>query len=316
MVMLSLSGLAQQKVTLLDSLVQSRLIQDGFTGNILIAEKGKVIYQKSIGYCNLTDSIPMNEVAIFELASVSKQFTAAGIVLLHQKGLLAYDDTISKYLPELADYSTITIRNLLHHTSGLPDYLEEGMDSIFQLDHNSFITNQDIINGFSLHQPPLHFSPNTQFEYSNTGYVLLATIIERVSMQDFGAYLKKNIFQPLGMSNTFVYRRRYQPQQVENYALGYVYSDSLGKNILPDDHPDHSYIVPLDGIQGDGMVNSSINDLLLWDRALYNNQLFQEAEKVEIFKPALLSDGSYTDYGFGWTIDTFQNTKIVSHAGG
>jgi CubicO group peptidase (beta-lactamase class C family) len=148
-----------------------------FNGNILIAEKGKVIYKKSFGFSNETTKEKLNENSIFELASVSKQFTAMAIVILKEKGQLKYDDKISKYIPELKAYN-ITIRNLLNHTGGLPDY-KEVMDSVF--DKSKIATNKDVISIFAQLKPEVLFEPNTKWEYSNTGYALLASIIEKVS---------------------------------------------------------------------------------------------------------------------------------------
>lgn len=205
-----------------------------------------------IGFANESTKEKLNENSIFELASVSKQFTAMAIVILKEKGKLNYDDKMSKFIPELSNYNHITIRNLLNHTGGLPDY----------------------------------------WEYSNTGYALLASIIENVSGMSYGDYLNKVIFKPLKMNNTFVYTRRYTPQKISNYAYGYVYSDSLKKYFLPDDLDETKIVVWLDGIVGDGTVNSTVNDLLKWDRALYKDQLVSKESKKEIFTSSELNDST------------------------
>jgi CubicO group peptidase (beta-lactamase class C family) len=304
----------QNKVQKIDSFLTSFYNSGNFNGNVLIAEKGEVIYKKSFGFSNESTKEKLNDNSIFELASVSKQFTATAIVILKEKGKLSYEDKVSKYIPELSKYSNITIRNLLNHTGGLPDYMEV-MDSTF--DKNKIATNKDIISTFAKLKPPVLFEPNTKWEYSNTGYALLASIIEKVSGMSYGDYLHNAIFKPLNMTNTFVYRRRYAPKKITNYAYGYVYSDSLKKYVLPDDTKETNIVVWLDGIVGDGTVNSTIVDLLKWDRALYGDKLVSKKSKKEIFDSSALNDKSKTDYGFGWFIeDNGVYGNLVKHTGG
>lgn len=304
----------QKNVQNIDSLLTTFYNNGNLNGNVLIAERGQIIYNKSFGFSNESTKEKLNENSIFELASVSKQFTAMAIVMLKEKGKLDYEDKISKYIPELSEYSNITIRNLLNHTSGLPDYMEI-MDSTF--DKSKTATNNDIISTFAKLKPQVLFEPNTKWEYSNTGYALLASIIEKVSGISYGDYLNKAIFKPLKMTNTFVYRRRYEPKKIANYAYGYVYSDSLKKYFLPDDLTESKMVIWLDGIVGDGTVNSTVMDLLKWDRALYANKLISKEAKNKIFTSSELNDKSKTDYGFGWFIeDNGVYGNIVKHTGG
>ncbi len=304
----------QHKVQKIDSFLISVNNSGNFNGNVLIAEKGKVIYKKSFGFSNETTKEKLNENSIFELASVSKQFTAMAIVILKEKGKLNYEDKISKYIPELSIYPDITIRNLLNHTGGLPDYMEL-MDSAF--DKTKIATNYDIITTFAKLKPQVLFEPNTKWEYSNTGYAILASVIEKISGMSYADYLVKTIFKPLKMTNTFVYRRRYAPQKVTNYAYGYVYSDSLKKYYLPDDLAKLNMVVWLDGIVGDGTVNSTVIDLLKWDRAMYTDKLVSKESRNEIFTSSELNDKSKTDYGFGWFVeDNGVYGNLVNHTGG
>jgi CubicO group peptidase (beta-lactamase class C family) len=304
----------QDRIEKIDNLLNSYYSDKKINGNFLIAEKGKVIYSRSFGYSNEVTKEKLNENSIFELASCSKQFTAMAIMILKEKGKLNLDDDINKYLPELSNYKGITIRNLLNHTGGLPDYMEL-MDSLF--DKSKIATNKDIIALFSKHQPKILFEPNTKYEYSNTGYALLASIIEKASGSTFADFLSKNIFKPLKMKNTFVYTRRLMPKKIENYAFGYVYSDSLKTYSLPDELTETKQVIWLDGIAGDGCVNSTVNDLLKWDRALYTNKLLSKAGMKEIFEVATLNDKSKTKYGLGWfTDDNADFGKIVYHTGG
>ncbi|MBW3521666.1 serine hydrolase [Chryseobacterium sp. NKUCC03_KSP] len=311
-VVITVNAQEKTKADKLDSLFTKNYEDKIFNGNVLIAEKGKIIFQKSFGVADYETKRLLNNATIFELASVSKQFTAMGIVLLEKQGKLKYDEPISKFIPELSFYKNITVRNLLNHTGGLPDYIEIFSE---KWDKSKFATNKDIVTEFSKYKPEILFQPNERYEYSNTGYALLGYIIEKVSGQSFGDYLEANIFKPLGMKNTFVYRSRFQPKVVENYAKGFIENDfgfivspdALGKSFL-------SYY--LDGIVGDGMVNSTTEDLLKWDRSLYTDKLVNEKDKAIIFQGVKLNDGKMTNYGFGWQIgENKEYGKVVAHSG-
>lgn len=303
----------QNRVQEIDSLLTSLYLDGKLNGNVLVAEKGQVIYNRSFGLANESSQDKLDENSIFELASVSKQFTAMAIVILKEQGKLNLDDKIAKHLPELSDYGNVSIRNLLNHTGGLPDYMEI-MDSLF--DKSKIATNKDIITIFSKNKPKAEFEPNTKFEYSNTGYALLASIIERISGLTYAEYLDKVIFKPLQMNNTLVYNRRLIPRKINNYAYGYVYSDSLKKYCLPDSLKETKIVIWLDGIVGDGCVNSTVNDLFKWDRALYTDRLISYSSMKDIFQGAELNDKTKIPYGFGWFIeDNPDFGKITWHSG-
>lgn len=201
-----ITSIAQKPIKSIDSIFTSLHTGKKFNGNVLIAEKGKVLYKKSFGLANESTGEQLTENSVFELASVSKQFTAMGIVLLHRQGKVNYDDQLVKYMSELYIYPKVTIRQMLNHTSGLPDY-ESLMDSLY--DKKSIATNQTIIDMLIKHHPTLLFESGTKWEYSNTAFALLATIIERLSGMSYPDFLQKEIFQPLNMNNTLVYTRRY-----------------------------------------------------------------------------------------------------------
>ncbi|MET0394412.1 MAG: serine hydrolase [Chitinophagaceae bacterium] len=305
---------AQNRVQQIDSLLTALHAAGKFNGNVLVAEKGEVIYSHSFGLANETTKAKLDENSVFELASCSKQFTAMGILLLAQSGKLKLDDPVTKYIPELSYYPDITIRHLLHHTSGLPDYMDL-MDSVY--DKSRIATNKDMIAVFQQHEPETSFAADTRYEYSNTGYALLASVIEKASGMSYGEYLQTAIFRPLQMNHTFVYTRRLAPKEVPNYAFGYVYDDKLKAYKLPDDVKETRMVVWLDGIVGDGTVNSTVTDLLKWDRALYTTQLLPAEAMKEVFAPAVLNDGSRTRYGFGWSVDsTADFGRVASHSGG
>lgn len=306
--------ITNQKTLKLDTLYSELYEKGAFNGSVLIAENGQIIFEKSYGLADEQTNRKLNDSSIFELASVSKQFTAMGIVQLKKEGKLSYQEDITKYVPELIDYKGITIQNLLNHTGGLPDYMEL---SDKNWEKSNIATNDDMLEMFKQVKPKKLFDPNDKWDYSNTGYLVLATIIERVSGQEFGQYLKQKIFEPLDMKNTFVYRRRFAPKEVQNYANGYIYSDSLQKKILPDEIGKDFYVVYLDGIVGDGMVNSNPKDILKWDRALYKDNLINDKDRELIFSSVMTKDSSQTDYGFGWMIDSTKTYgKVASHSGG
>ena len=308
------ASFAQTKVNKIDSLLGLLYGKGKLNGNVLVAEKGKIIYLKSFGIANESTGEKVNENTIFELASCSKQFTAMAIMILKEKGKLRLDDPMSRYIPKLSFYDKITIRNLLNHTGGLPDYLSI-MDTVF--DKHKIAVNDDIIDIFAGIKPPLEFSPGTKFSYSNTGYAILASIIEIASGESYASFLKKNIFEPLDMQRTFVYNRRLHPQKINNYAFGYIYSKYLAKYLLPDSIEKAKIVYWLDGVVGDGTVNSTVIDLRKWDRALYTGKLISKAGIQMIFSPARLSDGTLTKYGFGWKIEQHADYgKLVRHSGG
>lgn len=297
----------------LDS-VFTKLAESGkFNGNVLIAEKGKPIYTKSFGKADEASGAMLNDSSVFELASVSKQFTAAAIMLLKKQNKLSLDDTLGKFLPQLGFYGKVSVRQLLHHTGGLPDYMEAVAMEFIPTDGSA--TNDDIVRIFAMEKPAIVFAPGEKFEYSNTGYALLSSIISKASGMSYADYLDKYIFKPLGMRNSFVYTRRYAPRKVANYAYGYVYVDK--EYVLPDDNENFKYVVALDGITGDGTVNATTTDLLKWDRALTSDKLFSKAERDEIFSPGKLNSGKFTKYGYGWSTDSTKSAgRIVSHTGG
>jgi CubicO group peptidase (beta-lactamase class C family) len=302
----------QDQIQKIDSLLKSYYSQGKFNGNILVAEKGKVIYSRSFGLANEITKEKLNENSIFNLASVSKQFTAMAIMILKEKGKLKLDDEIEKYIPELSIYSGVTIKNLLNHTGGLPDY-SKLLDSLW--DKTKIANNKDIVALLSKHKPKELFRPNTQYKYSNTGYAMLALIIEKVSGYSYADYLHKTIFKPLRMKNTFVYTPRLTPKQINNFATGYM-TDSLNRYVLPDSINETKFVFYSDGIVGQGRVHSTTFDLLKWDRALYTTKLISKEGMKEIFEIATLEDKSKTEYGFGWHIEENADFgKITNHSG-
>jgi CubicO group peptidase (beta-lactamase class C family) len=287
-----------------------------FNGNILVAKGGNIIYRQDLGYADFNTKRLLNDSSVFELASLSKQFTAMGIMILKEKKQLSYDDDIKKFFPGIP-YDNITIRHLLTHTSGLPGYEDQFAK---KWDHKKIAHNKDIIDMLQQQKDTLLFKPGTKWQYSNTGYALLAAIIEKVSGMSYNDLMAKNIFQPLGMTHTFIYNTRRTTGKIPaNYALGFVYSDSLKRYILPDSLPKLDFVYYLDGIVGDGCVNSTVDDLLKWDRALYTNKLVSKESLHEMLSPQVQQSprDSTIFYGFGFMIQTKSSRgKLISHTGG
>ena len=287
-----------------------------FNGNAMVIKNGKIIYQQSLGYADYDTKSLLNDSSVFELASVSKQFTAMGIMICKERGLLSYSDNIKKFFPGLP-YDNITVRNLLTHTSGLPAY-EDQFEKNW--DHKKIAFNKDIIDMLQKLHDTLFFKPGTGWKYSNTGYALLASIIEKVSGTSYNDFMAKNIFQPLGMTHTFVYNTRRSTGKIPtNYALGFVYADSLKQYVLPDKLPKYDYVYYLDGIVGDGCVNTTTGDLYKWDQALYGNKLVSKISLDEMLSPLVQTSArdSSNFYGFGVSVQPkSENGKIISHTGG
>src|SRR5260221_3228364 len=278
----------------LDSLMMS--VPD-FSGVILVADKGSPVYHKAFGLANAETKMQMDTSSVFELASVSKQFTAMLVAMLQEAKKLNYDDPIEKYLPNLP-YPNITIRHLLNHTSGLPDY-QKLMDE--QWDKTKVATNDDIIAYLKKFHPPELFKPNDKYEYSNTGYVLLGSIVEKTSGKDFILFCNEKIFRPLGMTSTNI-RNKAQEDSIANFARGYILVPERKKYVLADSFPSSNYTIWLGGRKRPGRISSTTSDLLKWDGALRTGKLVTQDTMDKIFSPARLTSDSLSYYGFGWML--------------
>lgn len=308
----------KKKEAQLAELMQQIREQESFNGVILVAQQGEPLLYEAVGFAELSQGQEparmLTTASMFELASVSKPITALGMMRLYQAGLVKLDDPVSRWLPELP-YPGITVRHLLNHTSGLPDYIALFSE---KWDPAQIAVNQDVLDMLAAHRPAPLFAPNDHWMYSNTGYVMLAILIERISGQAYADFLSEQIFQPLGMARTIVYNRRLHPGAVPaDYAWGYVYRLEHHGYVLPDVVPEMNYVYYLDGLQGDGMVNSTAMDLLRLDRTLYGDKFIPPQLREAMFTPVTLSNGETFDYGFGWLIEQHpQLGRAVSHSGG
>lgn len=282
---------------------------ENFSGVVLIADHGKVIYQSAKGYADRVAHKPIDSATVFELASVSKQFTAMLVAMLAEEGKLKYDDSLSNYIPGLP-YRGITIRHLLNHTSGLPDY-QKLMDE--KWDKAKVANNDDIIAYLKKFHPAAEFKPGTKYNYSNTGYVLLGTVVEKASGVDFVALAHQRIFDPLNMTQTDL-RSWAQKLQLNNFAFGYMTENN--KLVRADSVPSSNYTVWLGGRKGPGRISSNALDLVKWDQALSDSVLVKPSTLKEIFSPAHLTDGSISNYGFGWMLKSDSTLgNVVYHTG-
>lgn len=286
-----------------------RAEDEGFSGVVLVADQGEILFGKAIGQRSFEENIPMEVGDIFEMASVSKQFTAMMIMISKEKGLLNFDDSVSHYLE--IPYKGITIRHLLTHTSGLPDY-QAIMDEHW--DKSKAAGNPDILEYLTRYAPPKVFEPGEKYEYSNTGYVLLASIVEKATGKDFVELSKEWIFDPLGMRNTAI-RTLDEKAKVPNFAAGHL-KDENGNYVNANKFRSSDYTLWLGNRKGPGRVSSNAQDLLIWDQALYSDRLVSKKTLEEAFAPFKLNDGTRSYYGFGWEIEPKSPYgKMVMHTG-
>lgn len=297
---------AQQKI------LEAALLQaesNGYSGVVLVAEDGKILIEKAIGYRSFENTIPLQSTDIFEMASVSKQFTAMVVMICKEKKMLAIDDRVEKYLD--IPYKGITIRQLLTHTSGLPDY-QDIMDQHW--DKSRVAGNPDIQEYLNKYAPPMLFELGEEYEYSNTGYVLLASIAEKVSGKDFIELAEEWIFKPIGMKDTRI-RTLEEKAAVTNFAAGHL-KDNAENYVNANKFHSSDYTVWLGNRKGPGRVSSTAQDLLKWDQALYSQKLVKKETLEEAFSPTKLNDGTRSYYGFGWEVEPKSPFgKMVMHTG-
>jgi CubicO group peptidase (beta-lactamase class C family) len=277
----------------IDSIIAT---EKDFSGVILLAKNGRQVYHKAFGFREFASKQALHKSDIFELASISKQFTAFIIIRLQQEGLLKYDDPVEKYLD--IPYKGITIRHLLTHTSGLPDY-QQIMDQYW--DKSKVAGNAEILQYLKQYRPPELFKPGEKYDYSNTGYVLLASIAEKASGRDFIDLCREKIFVPLKMHATGI-RSPEIKRATKNFTAGHIYVDSLHRYARADSFPSSDYTIWLGNRKGPGRVSSTAADLLLWDNALNSKSFISPVALADAFKPMRLNDGSTSNYGFGWDI--------------
>ena len=276
---------------------------DVFNGTVLIAGRGNILLQQHFGFSDVDGRVPLSRHSSFSLASVTKQFTAMGIMLLAQMGKLRLDDRLTQHIPELSDYREITLRQLLHHTSGAPDYMELA-DEVW--DTSRVLTIVDVVALFDEYRPPLDFPPGTEFKYSNTGYAFLEEVIFRASGKQYPEFMQDEIFKPLGMNDSAAFNLTSPEGTLRSRVFGMRKETSSSRTKLPCD------LNHLDGVFGDGGIYASAEDLVRWDVALRDGALMPAEIYAEAYVSGRLNDGDPTGYGFGWEI---QSPDVVWHLG-
>jgi len=301
------SLIAQKPAQVISNLLSQ---EKDFNGVVLYAEKGKTKFLKSYGFRNYNTRQPLQTTDIFELASVSKQFTSMIIMMLQEEGRLQYNDLVEKHLD--IPYKGITISHLLTHTSGLPDY-QEIMDAHW--DKSKVAGNKEILEYLNQYAPPKKFDPGTNYEYSNTGYILLASIAEKASGKDFIDLCRSRIFLPLNMHSTDI-RTLEKKASTVNFALGHIYVKESERYVRADSFPSSDYTIWLGNRKGPGRISSTAEDLLKWDQALYRTKLVKSGTLEQAFTPGTLNNGSSINYGFGWLIKSnSKGEKVIWHSG-
>ena len=286
---------AQKQQRQLDSLFRSLHKYKGFNGTVLITQYNKVIYKGAFGYADFSNKDTLTTEKPFQLASVSKQFTAMAIMMLKEAGQLKYDDEVQRFFPDFP-YECITIRHLLTHRSGLPNYTY--FTEKYWKDRRAFISNEEVIRLMTVHKPAIYYEPDKRFNYSNTGYMVLAAIVVKASGMSFDNFIEKKIFAPVGMKNSWVLTDK--------------------KTEIPAGHTARRRkreIDFLDGVQGDKGIYSTVEDLYKWDQALYTERLVKRATLEEAFTGAA-KETKREDYGFGWRLRKLADTQPVEYHGG
>ena len=291
--------ISEEQIEKIDSLFAPWNTSNHPGGSVLISKNGKTFFSKAYGLASLEYNIPNTVNTLFNIGSVSKQFTAMGIVLLEEQGKLSFDDDIRKYIPELVNYDKIiTIRHLLHHTSGLRDL--HGLLGLAGWRPADLETNEDVYRVFK-NQKDLNFNPGDEFSYSNTGYIFLAKIIENVGQISFEKWMKQNIFEPLGMKNTYVETQhdRVIPINATSYYLRNEFKRAI------------EYW----GYFGSGNMHSTTEDLNIWLQNFSAPKKEWESAFKKLLLTTPLNNGFETNYGFGVRIESYEGRKVIQHGG-
>ncbi|MGC4232816.1 MAG: serine hydrolase domain-containing protein [Niabella sp.] len=274
--------------------------KEGPGAALAIVKNGKIIYKKNYGMAALEKDRRVTSATNFRLASVSKAFTAAAVLQLKERGKLSLDIKLTDIFEGFPEFG-ITVKHLLSHTSGLQDYENFVSDTAL----TNQVKDKDVLE-IVKRLDSTYFPAGTQFRYSNTGYALLALVVEKFSAMSFASYLSENIFRPLRMNNTVAYEKGIS--DVKNRAYGYA-RDKEGHWFMKDQNP-------YSAVLGDGGIYSSINDMLKWDQSLYSGKVLSLPVIEEAFTPNYTSSGEIIGYGFGWRLKTNSaGEKVTYHPG-
>ncbi|UCC82586.1 MAG: beta-lactamase family protein [Gemmatimonadota bacterium] len=284
----------------LDRRVETYMDENNIPGGLVaVASRGRIVHLKPYGMANVELSVPVTDSTVFEIGSISKQFVSAAVMLLVQEDRLALDDPIHQYLSDLpSEWLGVTVRHLLNHTSGIPDYEE-----IMTYDVYGFrLTPEQVIQ--AAHSRPMDFTPGTGWYYSNTGYFLASMIVERIDGRPLGQVLEARIFGPLGMTQT----RLADPEAIIPHRASGYWVNKVGELINRRPTETSSTL-------GAGGILSSAYDLAKWDEALYGDELLSAESKEAMWTPVVLPDGESVGYGFGWGVGEYEGLTTQAHGG-
>ena len=279
-----------------DRYVRAELERQRIPGmSVAVLRGDSILLARGYGFANLEHRVPATDSTIYQSGSVGKQFTSAAIVTLAREGKLGLDDPIRKYLPEApSGWASITVRHLLTHTSGVPDYTADLVD--FRRDY----TEEALAKLYT--RQPLDFQPGATWSYSNTGYALLGFIVRRVTGRFYGDYLKERVFEPLGMRTARVISER---DIVPNRAAGYELVDGEIKN--------QGWVSPSLNTTADGSLYITVNDMARWAIGLNHARVPDGVGLAQSWTPVRLNDGGTYPYGFGWRLDDQRGHSRIGH---
>jgi CubicO group peptidase (beta-lactamase class C family) len=284
----------------LDALLKRIHKRHDFHGAVLVAKNKKIIYQNQIGTADFKKKTLLNKESVFQLASVSKQFTATAIMLLQQRNQLKLTDTVNTYFPNFP-YKAVTIKTLLNHTSGLPKYFWIAEHKWQQKKAPSNSQMMELLTASNVQR---FFKPGRNFDYSNTGYFVLASIVEKISGTSFSSFLKQNIFEPLQMKNSYVYS--FENDSIkDNQLFGYRLHSGWRHVKIPS--------TVNDAIVGDKNVYTTAEDLFKWSQGLNSGNLLSKESLALMFTKGETIYGRKVPYGFGFRIDTKEKNSIYHY---
>lgn len=292
--------LADEKAKRLDSLFTYRAKRLGFNGNVMVIQKGVTLYEHSFGYENYRNKTPLSAESKFQLASLSKTFTAVAILKLMEDGLLTLQNTVTDYFPNFP-FKEVTIEMLLTHRSGIPDY-RFAYANLNQLQFKQ-LTNQGLMEHFAKSPPKLNAKPGRKFSYCNSNYAILAAIIEKISDMPFDEYMHKYVFEPIGMNHTYLITSADDSLHI-NQTLGYG-SNWSGQRIDA-----------FDGITGDKGIYSTTGDLAKWYKMLTSDCYLKKETLDMAFQPRSFEQEGERNYGYGFRMNNCNSDlKCVYHNG-
>lgn len=294
----TLNDNARNIIDQLDNFYRAQ-VRAGFNGQVLVAHKGKIIYERYFGLANREKKVPVTFNSSSQLASVSKTFTGAAILYLHEHKMLNIDYPVQHYLKDFP-YSGISLRMLLNHRSGLPDYTK--WVPSYQKDVRTPITNQQMVTLMAQHKPRIEANPDRRFKYCNTNFALLARIVEVVTNMSYADFMQRHIFGPLGMTNTFVYDpwKGLPGNATISYKANWIKEPDMFA----------------DGVTGDKGIYSTVQDMFRWDQSLYNNTLLSNEMIEQSYGPCSFEKPGIKNYGLGWRMLCYPNgNKVIYHNG-